>query len=203
MSDFLDSSGKIEKHGSNLPHWQQDGIMQFVTIRLGDSMPASKMEAWKEDRKIFMEQNPKPWTPEKELEYHRRFTKRFEEWLDEGHGCCLFRETENRKVMESILMKFQGERVHHESWVIMPNHLHLLFKPMEPIEKLMQAWKSTFAHKLKLGSIWQENYRDTMIRDSKHFANAVRYIRRNPRHFSKDSFSLWESERAQKIQSGK
>lgn len=203
MSDFLDPSGEIQKHGSKLPHWQQDGIMQFVTIRLGDSLPASKLEVWKKDRKIFMEQNPKPWTPEKELEYHRRFTTRFEEWIDEGHGCCLFREPEHREVMESILMKFQGERVHHESWVIMPNHLHLLFKPVDPIEKLMQAWKSTFAHRLKLGSIWQENYRDTMIRDSKHFANTVRYIRRNPRHLPKDIFTLWESERAQKIQSGK
>jgi len=199
MSDFLDPSGEIRKHGSSLPHWQQDGIMQFVTFRLGDSLPASKLKEWKEKREIFLEQNPKPWTAEKELEYHRRFTKRFEEWLDEGAGSCLLRITEHRELMESILMRFQGERVHHESWIIMPNHLHLLFKPVDPIEKLIKAWKSTFSHNLGLGSIWQKNYRDTLIRDSKHFANSVRYIRRNPRHLPSGTFSLWESERASKI----
>jgi len=199
MSDFLDPSGEIHKHGSRLPHWQQEGIMQFVTFRLGDSLPESKLAEWRENRGIFLEQNPKPWTPDKEFEFHRRFTQRFEEYLDEGAGSCIFRETETRDLMESILMKFQGEKYIHESWVIMPNHLHLLFKPIVPMEKLIQAWKSTFSHKFRQGSIWQDNYRDTLIRDSKHFASCVRYIRRNPRHLPKDVFTLWESDRAKKI----
>ena len=101
--------------------------------------------------------------------------------------------------MESILMKFQGERYIHESWVIMPNHLHLLFKPLVPIDKLIKAWKGAFSSKHGKGSIWQERYRDTLMRDSKHFANCVRYIRRNPRHFTPGTFTLWESERAKKI----
>ena len=28
-------------------------------------------------------------------------------------------------------MRFQGERVVHHAWVIMPNHVHLLFTPGE------------------------------------------------------------------------
>ena len=58
MSDFLDPSGEIQKHGFKIPHWQQDGVMQFVTFRLGDSLPASKLAAWQESRKIFLELNP-------------------------------------------------------------------------------------------------------------------------------------------------
>jgi type I restriction enzyme R subunit len=195
MSDFLDSSGEIQKHGSKLPHWQQEGIIQFVTFRLGDSLPASKLAEWQENRRIFLDQNPKPWTDEKEFEYHRRFTQRFEEYLDEGAGSCIFRKAETRDLMEGILMKFQGERYIHKSWVIMPNHLHLLFKPIVPMDKLIQAWKSTFAHRFGQGSIWQDNYRDTLMRDSKHFASCVRYIRRNPKHLPKDVFTLWESDR--------
>jgi REP element-mobilizing transposase RayT len=199
MSDFLDPSEEIKKHGSKLPHWQQDGVMQFVTFRLGDSLPHTQLAEWMESRKIFLEQNPKPWTEKSEFEFHRRFTQRFEEWLDAGAGSCLFRQPEARELMEGILMKFQGERYIHESWVIMPNHLHLLFKPLAPMEKLIQAWKSTFSHRYGQGSIWQERYRDTLIRDPKHFANCVRYIRRNPRHLPKETFTLWESDRAKKI----
>ncbi|MFD2256505.1 hypothetical protein ACFSSA_07450 [Luteolibacter algae] len=79
MSDFLDPSEEIRKHGSKLPHWQQDGVMQFVTFRLGDSLPQSKLREWSENRRIFLEQNPKPWTEETEFEFRRRFTQRIEE----------------------------------------------------------------------------------------------------------------------------
>ena len=95
-------------------------------------------------------------------------------------------------------MHFQGDRVEHHAWVIMPNHVHLLFKPVAPIEKLVQAWKSISAKRMGKGSIWQPNYRDTLIRDGEHFANAVRYIRNNPvkAKLRSSDFTLWQSERA-------
>jgi hypothetical protein len=51
--DFLNESGEILKHGSKLPHWQQGEVMQFVTFRLGDAMPASKLRQWKEELAIW------------------------------------------------------------------------------------------------------------------------------------------------------
>jgi putative transposase len=102
-------------------------------------------------------------------------------------------------VLEEILMRFQGERVEHHSWVIMPNHLHLLFTPKIPIETLIKAWKGTSSRRLGLGRIWQANYRNTMISDGGHFANAVRYIRRNPAKLKPGTFTLWESDRAAAI----
>jgi len=199
MTDFLNDADEILKHGSKLPHWQQGEVMQFVTFRLGDAMPASKLRQWKEEHAIWLSHHSKPWTPEQEKDYHKRFTWKLEGWLDEGAGSCLFRNPGHRDVMEEILMRFQEERVVHHSWVIMPNHLHLLFTPMIPIEKLIKAWKGTCAHRLEQGSIWQANYRDTLIRDSGHFSNAVRYIRRNPVKLKPGTFTLWESERARMI----
>jgi hypothetical protein len=35
-----------------------------------------------------------------------------------------------------------------------------------------------------------------MIRDGDHFANAVRYIRRNPSKLRPEHFTLWQSDRA-------
>ena len=199
MSEFLDGSEEIHRHGGKLPHWQQGEVMQFVTFRLGDAMPAAKLRQWKEERGIWLSHHPQPWTPEQEKEYHCRFTRKLESWLDEGAGSCIFSDPANRIALEEVLMCFQGERVEHHSWVIMPNHVHLLFTPLAPLEKLMQAWKGTCARRIGKGGIWQENYRDTMIRDSKHFANAVRYIRRNPLKLRPGTFTLWESERAKAI----
>jgi len=80
----------------------------------------------------------------------------------------------------------------------MPNHVHVLFKPMVPIARLVGSRKTVSAIKIGLGSIWQRNYRDTMIRDGGHFANAVRYIRKNPikAGLREGGYLLWEGERA-------
>ena len=172
--------------------------MQFVTFRLGDALPKDKVIQWKEKRRVWILNHPKPWDFDTEARYHRMFTWKIETWLDQSAGSCLFKQAENRELLSEALMKFQGERVQHEAWVIMPNHVHLLFKPLVPMPKLIQAWKSYSAAKVGKGPIWQRNYRDTLIRDTDHFINAVRYIRRNPvkAKLSDGMFTLWQSERA-------
>ena len=196
MGDFLNESEEIHKHGADLPHWQQGEVMQFVTFRLGDAMPGMKLRQWREDYAIWLAQHPKPFSAEDQQEYHRLFTWKLESWLDEGSGTCLLREALAREHLEETLMRDHGSRAIHHAWVIMPNHVHLLFTPKFRLEKLMQTWKGVSARRIGQGSIWQKNYRDTMIRDGGHFANAVRYIRRNPAKLSLGTFTLWQGERA-------
>jgi len=200
MSEFLHPDHDIDKHGSKLPHWQQDEVMQFVTFRLSDSFPQTKLRTWKEERSIWLSLHPKPWTPTQEKEYHQRFTKAFENTLDEGAGSCLLKHPANRLLLDQTLMHDQDKSAIHHSWVIMPNHVHLLFTPISPLDQLMKSWKGISSRKIGLGSIWQKNYRDTLIRDIDHFINAVRYIRKNPIKLPPGTFTLWQSERAQAIQ---
>jgi type I restriction enzyme R subunit len=196
--DYLNPDEPIRKHGDALPHWEQDEVIQFVTFRLGDALPREKILHWKTQRDAWRNTWPPPWTPEQEAEYHKRFTVKLEAWLDQGVGACLLRDPAKRHALADVFMRFQGERVNHHAWVIMPNHVHLLFQPLHPMEILVQAWKSVSAKRLGNSSIWQANYRDTLIRDGDHFANAVRYIRHNPvkAKLHADSFSIWQSERA-------
>jgi len=153
--EFFDPLDEIEKHGEKLPHWQQGEAMQFVTFRLGDAMPQSKLREWKEEREIWMERYPKPWSPDVEREYYRRFPGRLEEWLDAGMGSCLLREAANRDVLEETLMFDDGKRVKHQAWVIMPNHVHMIFSPKVEIGLLLQTWKGLSARRIGQGSIWQ------------------------------------------------
>ena len=199
--DYLNPDARIDKHAGQLPHWSQDEVMQFVTFRLGDSLPKEKIHTWKRQSAEFRNTWPQPWTAEVQADYHQRFVVKLERWLDEGAGSCWFREQSGRKILEEALMCFQGERVEHHAWVIMPNHVHLLLKPLSPLDKLIKSWKGVSARRMGRGSIWQPNYRDTLIRDGEHFANAVRYIRRNPvkAKLSDGTYSLWESERAKLV----
>jgi type I restriction enzyme R subunit len=199
--DYLDPYREIQKHSDNLPHWQQEDVLQFVTFRLGDALPIERVRYWKEQRRIWLLNFPKPWDAATESEYHRRFTWKIESWLDKGSGSCLLEDSGSREILSKVLMRFHGQRVEHLAWVIMPNHVHLLFKPHVPIENLIQAWKSVSALGIGKGPIWQRNYRDTLIRDRDHFINAVRYIRKNPvkAKLKNEAFTLWQSERAAKV----
>jgi REP element-mobilizing transposase RayT len=196
MSEFYHPERGTLKHGADLPHWQQGEVMQFVTFRLADSMPQSKLRIWKDELSTWKTHNPEPWSENQTREYHQRFTWKLENWLDEGHGACILKEPTKRSILEETLMHDQGTRATHHTWVIMPNHVHLLFTPMAPLDKLMQSWKGVSSRRIGAGTIWQKNYRDTLIRDSQHFANAVRYIRRNPVKLRSETFTLWQSERA-------
>ena len=91
------------------------------------------------------------------------------------------------------------------SWVLMPNHVHVLFSLMGEarLEKEIGAWKSIASRRInarlaRSGALWQEDYFDRMIRDAEHFARCVRYIRRNPvkAGLREGDFELWESEGA-------
>jgi REP element-mobilizing transposase RayT len=159
-------------------------------------MPQSKLREWKEEKATWMQRYPKPWSPEVEQEYYRRFHGRIEKWLDAGMGSCSLRDSEIREIVEKTLMYDEGRRVEHHSWVIMPNHVHMIFSPKVEIALLLKDWKGLSARRIGKGSIWQRGYRDTMIRDGEHFANAVRYIRRNPAKLREGEYTLWESARA-------
>jgi len=205
---FLNPYADIRHTENRLPHWQQKGAVYFVTFRLADAVPTQLLNRWENEREGWLRVHPEPWTPEIELEYHRRFSGAIERWLDAGHGACLLRQRECGQVVAETLRHFEGERVVMISFVVMPNHVHALFvlNPEWPLEKLTQSWKRFAAREInklldRTGSFWQRDYFDRLIRDEHHFANCVRYIRRNPEKakLPGNEFILWESEIARAI----
>ena len=121
-----------------------------------------------------------------EREYHQRFSGMIERWLDAGHGECLLQRCGCAKIVAEALHYFEGVRVAMISFVVMPNHVHALFvqNPEWILEKLIQSWKRFTASEInrcleRSGSLWQRDYSDRLVRDKNHFANCLRYIRRN------------------------
>ncbi|MEQ1860839.1 MAG: transposase [Chthoniobacteraceae bacterium] len=206
---FFNPYADIEQTQNRLPHWQQESAVYFVTFRLADALPAHLRQQWKNERDAWLEWHPEPWTAEVEREYHERFSGALECWLDESHGECLLRVPAAAKLVGDALTHFEGKRLHQLAWVVMQNHVHALFIPRPPwtMEQLMHSWKSFTAHALnqrlsRTGELWQKDYFDRLVRDRQHFANVVRYIRRNPSKakLREGEYLLWESEQARAVE---
>lgn len=184
---FLNEFAEIRKTGNHLPHWQQNKATYFLTFRLGDSIPVSLLDEWREERNLWLIDHPKPWPIEIESEYHKRFSAKIDQFLDQGLGSCLLGDSANAAIVASAFHHFDNTRYLLHAWIIMPNHVHLLFSLAESVDlgETVASWKRFTATKINRlghgsGAVWQKNYFDRLIRDWDHFMNVARYIRRNP-----------------------
>ncbi len=184
---FLNPNAPIDRHEHRLPHWQQGDVFCFVTWRLADSLPAEKIKEWQAERDAWLSRHPEPWDERTEEEYHERFSRQIDQWLDQGHGSCLLRDREYATVVADAIRHFVGERYDIASFVVMPNHVHVLFRLRAPhrLEEVVKSWKGFTAREInrrigKTGPLWQEDYWDRLIRNPRHFAKCVEYIRENP-----------------------
>ncbi len=148
---FYNPHAKTRFTDNRLPHRQQDGITYFVTFRLADSLPQNLLDQWRSERAMWLKFHPEPWSVKVEAEYHRQFSVRLEDWLDDGHGSCLLRAATMRKCVESVLRRFDGARYQHHAWVIMPNHVHMLVSLAagEDLGELLKAWKGASSRAMK------------------------------------------------------
>ena len=154
-----------------LPHYDKPGTIQMVTFRLADAMPASQRHEWEG-----------LWAIGDERE---RRTK-LEAYLDQGRGECRLRDSRVAAAVETVFLRFEGQRYRMIAWVIMPNHAHLLFELWNmPMGELLKAWKGTSANAAnrvlsRRGTFWQEEYWDRYMRDEEHLRKAKHYIEWNP-----------------------
>jgi putative transposase len=206
---FFNPYGSIRFTANRLPHWQQEGAVYFVTFRLADAVPRRLRTQWESERKAWLRVHPEPWTAETECEYHVRFSGAMERWLDAGHGSCVLRRHDCAAFVAEALRHFDGERVVQLAWIVMPNHVHTVFvqNAAWPLEKIILSWKGFTARRInallsRTGGFWQRDYFDRLVRDGKHFANCVRYIRKNPAkaHLRDGEYILYESKLTRSIE---
>ena len=163
-----------------LPHLDQPDIIQSITFRLADSVPADVIAAWKSELALKgREATSDPRCAE--------LRERIERYAGQGHGACWLRDERIAGQVEDALLHFDGVRYRLLSWVIMPNHVHALIEttPGFPLEAVVHSWKSFTAKQVNkiLGrscQVWEEDYFDRYIRDENHLSTVVDYIEQNP-----------------------
>ena len=171
-----------EWHTGNLPHRTKNGLVQFITFRLADSLPKSVL--------LEIEEKIKHLPIEAYKVEKRKLT---EKYLNNGLGCCALKNPKMAQVMLEALQYHDKENYDLLAWSIMPNHVHVLIQATSNISKIIQSWKSftgkwALKNNKKLGlnipskaaKFWMPEYWDRFIRDEQHFNNTIKYILSNP-----------------------
>lgn len=199
--NFFDKWGMVYATNGSLPHWHQTGKMTFVTFRLCDSIPKSVVDKILLDYELKLSLN-KCGYEKKELELWKwEKYNRIEKYLDKGIGECLLNNLECRDIVTQALLHFDNVRYKLVSYVIMPNHVHVVLMPygkwmVQDIIKSIKHYSALQINRLlgRVGQVWQKESFDRIIRNEEHYLNILKYIYNNPRNLTKDSFSLYFAE---------
>jgi REP element-mobilizing transposase RayT len=154
-----------------LPHRDEPGLTQFVTFHLADSFPTALRSEWEH-----------LWS----MEDDQRRRKELERYLDKGRGDCALRKPEVANLVEENLLKHADGRYELRAWVVMPNHVHVLFRVNKiPMSQIVGAWKKHTARQIndgigRRGKFWAADYFDLFMRNADHERRTVRYIENNP-----------------------
>ncbi|MFW6303123.1 MAG: transposase [Candidatus Sumerlaeota bacterium] len=171
----------------NLPHWTKEDSIYWITFRLGDSVPQSKIAVWRDERRRWVDAHPKPWSKEVWLEYHREFELRIDKWLDRGFGSQSLAHPHVREALKTCMLRFEGERLNIHCAVIMPTHVHVLLEPLKgyQLSALLKGMKGAGAREAnrilrRTGPFWEEESYDHIVRNREQYLYFCDYIANNP-----------------------
>jgi REP element-mobilizing transposase RayT len=185
---FFDPDEPVLNMSGNLPHWRQNGTIYFVTFRLADSLPQTKLDIWSRERDEWHRTHPKPHDERAKREYSHLFPERFHKWLDAGYGECILQNKEVKLVVENALRHFDKVRYDLDEFSVMPNHVHSLVRPYadHDLSEIVHSWESYTSHEInKLRAlkarVWQKESFDHIVRNPEQLERIRRYIRENPK----------------------
>jgi REP element-mobilizing transposase RayT len=198
----LDPATPLTVYYRHLPHWRQDGASYFVTFRLADSLPKEKLQELALHKEEWEKSHPPPRSSKDWQDFAKQAIARAEAWLDQGMGACWLRQPWAAQIIDKALHFFDGLRYELGCFVIMPNHVHAVLRPLQParqpLEKILQSRKRTTAVQInkalsREGELWQEESFDRIIRDQEHLYRCIQYIGNNPRksQLPKDEWRRW------------
>jgi carbamoylphosphate synthase large subunit/REP element-mobilizing transposase RayT len=183
----VDPRAPVIQTRRRLPHWEQQGATFFITFRLADAVPQKLLRQWKEELETWRKFHPEPWDASTKYEYQKRFHDAREAWLDQGHGECILRRPQIAATIANSLRHFDGDRYALDSFVVMPNHVHVLVRPHEAhsLSEILHSWKSFSAKEInklreRSGAVWQDENYDRMVRDFAELERYRDYIKENP-----------------------
>jgi putative transposase len=151
-----------------LPHWHPDQVNIFLTWRLWGSLPSGTKTV--------------ALTPGRAFVANDRALDR------DSRGPLWLKDSAIANLMAQAIQKGESERslYHLHAWVVMPNHVHLLILPKEPLAIITRWLKGSTARQANqlLGRtgqpFWQEESFDRWVRNDREFERIARYIEENP-----------------------
>jgi REP element-mobilizing transposase RayT len=192
----------------NLPHYQPDNSIYFVTFRLSNSLPKLIIQQLKKENELI--ENSVKMIKNKEQRnkllnnLHKKYFVNFDTLLDKNLRTNLWlRDERIAKVVADAIMYRQGREYKLYCYCIMPNHVHMVFGVGEDfvsriadstarnsvssykVTKIMQGLKKFTAREAnkilnRSGQFWHRESYDRVIRDVQDFDNTLNYVMQNP-----------------------
>jgi putative transposase len=160
----------MRHYDRRLPHWDVVGQPLFVTFRLHNTLPAGRN------------------FPPSHVTSGMAFVA-MDQILDQAvTGPKHLRIPEIAALVANALRdgEYRFGRYRMHSFVVMPNHVHLLVTPLVTASKWLGPLKGFTAHQANLilgltgNPFWQGESYDHLIRSDEEFARIRRYIENNP-----------------------
>ena len=149
-----------------LPHIDLKYHYQFVTFRTHDSID----DYIRRVRLTEIKDTKKEYIIDRYLDTSKK-------------GCYLVGKV--REYLFDYLVEQHKKIYELIAFCIMPNHIHLLFRQILPLDETMKKLKGATAKRIneiigRSGKLWESGYFDRLIRDERHFNLTYEYIKNNP-----------------------
>jgi len=195
----FDPDAELSVTRRKLPHWFQPGVAVFVTFRTKDSLPRKVIQLWQAELADWLQRHNLPIAAVQDFgllknlalplqrEFRRLRDRLWHRALDDCHGECVLREKENARIVGEAMRHFDGDRYDLDSFVVMPNHVHLLvqFRPGFDLATQATSWLHYSAFRInqrmgRKGKFWQPEPFDHLVRSAEQFEYLRSYVAENP-----------------------
>lgn len=189
-----------------LPHIQQKRAIYSICFRLAFSLPETiRLEL--RQKKINYEITVNKLKGKELADYKEEFSKKYFEYFDDFLGRYnsfpLYLQNDSiAKIVADSILFWNEKRYKLYAYSIMPNHVHLIIRPLLADEKSFFSL-SKILHSLKRytgyesnkilgreGQFWQHESYDHQIRDERDFNHQFLYLINNP--VKAGLVSVWE-----------
>jgi REP element-mobilizing transposase RayT len=159
-----------------------------VTFRLADSLPKQVITRLMREKAQRLLSAEKANDPKLVETIERDYAREIERHLDKGIGACALRRPEVAELAARALQFFDRDRYQLRAWVVMPNHVHVVFSPAPncTVSAIVKSWKSFIAlHANRIlhrtgDRFWQPESYDHWIRNDEEHLRCCRYVHNNP-----------------------
>lgn len=186
-----------ESYRRNLPHVQPPGASFFVTFRLAGSLPQSLVTQWKREREWLshLKEHNASYHELVKLNFERVWFAKFESILDSTScGPVWLRQPTVAAIVADSIRYRDGKKFRLDAFTIMPNHVHLLIKPLQTslddldyysLASIMQSLKGYTAYKCnhllgRAGEFWAHESYDHYVRSEQEWWRIRHYVVKNP-----------------------
>jgi putative transposase len=179
----------------HLPHIHPEGYLIFITFNLVESLPKEVVKSLKDQR----DQELKASDASRRSQVHEKYFNKYDEWLDRCRNGPKWLQDQNiASIVTKKIRSFENERYELLTYCIMPNHVHLLVKPI--VKEVINHQGTTAAYLLadtlrlikgstarecnlvlkRTGSFWHHESYDHYVRDDQELERIIKYILNNP-----------------------